>query len=488
LPFAKNTQRIWTVPLQNNEYLILHFGREMTNINCELQYLNCSFLYYTLLKRQGDGWVVLKKNIKLIDDFVNVKLALIQHANGRDWWVLTHKGGTNSNSTCNNLFYLLHIEDGMVNGLFTQNIGSTECLDEDIYGELIISNKGDLIANTNPQSGRIELYSFNRCNGELNDYKLVETKMPFNINGCFSPDGTKLYTTGTIAARESDGEMVVQYDLINSIVDTLFYASSDTAQFFLGDIKSSPHGKIYLSAAHILVPIQGDTVADMPVVYNKNLSIINKPNEPGVACQLEMFSVPLVEGCYSLSTLPSFPSYNLGALSIYEASAGADTLYINKEEQEGVQLGSPTVKGVVYQWQPAEGLNDANMAQPYATPNESRLYTVTLTDTTIQHSCKMRVDSVYVVVNNCKEGKYGKETTYEAVKIFPNPAHDKITISSSNNCLTIKEVAIIDTRGRTIINTTETTITVSELAESLYMVRIRFANGQTLTKKLVVYK
>jgi hypothetical protein len=94
---------------------------------------------------------------------------------------------------------------------------------------------------------------------------------------------------------------------------------------------------------------------------------------------------------------------------------------------------------------------------------------------------------VYVVVNNCKEGKYGKDATYEAVKIFPNPARDKITISSSNNCLAIKEVAIIDTRGRTIINTTETTITVNELAESLYMVRIRFANGQTLTKKLVVY-
>jgi hypothetical protein len=484
--FAMDGQKIWTIPLGNDEYQIFHFGNKIPYQVCQSQYFSCPYLYYTILKKNDESWTVLEKNVELIDDFVDTKLALIQHANGKDWWVLVHKNGSHLSGTCNNLFYTLLIESGKVKKSFTQNIGSTTCFDSDMFGELAVSNKGDLVVNTKPESGQVEMYAFDRCTGGLSDYKLIEKEIP-NKSACFSSDDTKLYTTGTLSSRTQEGNSIIQYDLSNNNKrDTLYFESSIGSQFYFGDIKLMPNGKICITSANNFLAI-GDTFIDWPSQYNKNLSIINKPNEAGAACQLEMFLVPLVEGCYSLSALPSFPNYNLGALSIYEANAGADTVYINKEEQEGVQLGSSTVKGITYQWQPTEGLNNITIAQPYAMPNESRLYTVTLTDTTIQHSCKTRVDSVYVVVNNCKEGKYGKDATYEAVKIFPNPARDKITISSSNNCLAIKEVAIIDTRGRTIINTTETTITVSELAESLYMVRIRFTNGQTLTKKLVVY-
>lgn len=460
--------------------MFFHVGRFKSFFSCTLPYAECIKLYYSVFELDAQQRIIATSvNNIAIDDTINVGIAATKHANGKDWWLLAHEQTGKTPYRCNNNFYKLLISEDSIIGPTKQSIGSVACNDVDIIGEMRFSPTGNYLASLLPNSGVVELFNFDRCTGTLYNHSVLDSNINYRPAYCeFSPNENLLYVIeGVVTGTERNS--ITQYNLNNSESNILY--ESFNSGFRLGNISLAPNNKLYIAAARSNI-----TMFDSSIV-NKNLSVIDYPNIAGNACSLNMFSYPLIAGCKSSYSLPKMPNYYLGALSIYEASAGADTLYINKEEQEGVQLGSPTVKGVTYQWQPAEGLSNTTIAQPYATPNESRLYTVTLTDTTIQHSCKTRVDSVYVIVNNCKEGKYGKETTYEAVKIFPNPARDKITISSSNNCLTIKEVAIIDTRGRTIINTTETTITVSELAESLYMVRIRFTNGQTLTKKLVVY-
>ena len=460
--------------------MLFHLGRFKSFFSCTLPYAECIKLYYSVFELDAQQRIITKSvNNIAIDDTINVGIAATKHANGKDWWLLAHEQTGKSPYRCNNNFYKLLISEDTIIGPTKQSIGSVACNNVDIIGEMRFSPTGNYLASLLPNSGVVELFNFDRCTGTLYNHSVLDSNINYRPAYCeFSSNENLLYVTeGVVIGTERNS--ITQYNLNNSESNILY--ESFNSGFRLGNISLAPNNKVYIAAAR-----SNTTMFDSSIV-NKNLSVIDYPDIEGNASNLSMFSYPLIAGCKSSYSLPKMPNYNLGALSIYEAGAGADTVYINKEEQEGVQLGSSTVKGVVYQWQPAEGLSNTTIAQPYATPNESRLYTVTLTDTTITHSCKTRVDSVYVIVNNCKEGKYGKETTYEAVKIFPNPAHDKITISSSNNCLAIKEVAIIDTRGRTIINTTETTITVSELAESLYMVRIRFANGQTLTKKLVVY-
>ena len=474
-----NTNNVFFLTL-GNKIILFHVGKFKSFFSCTLPYAECIKLYYSVFELDAQQRIIATSvNNIAIDDTINVGIAATKHANGKDWWLLAHEQTGKTPYRCNNNFYKLLISEDTIIGPTKQSIGSAACNNADIIGEMRFSPTGKYLASLLPNSGVVELFNFDRCTGTLYNHSILDSNINYKPTYCeFSPNENLLYVTES-AVNGIERNSIIQYN-INNIQSNVLYDVIEMG-FAIGNISLASNNKLYIASAR-----RFNTMLDSSIV-NKNLSVIDYPNIVGNACNLSMFSYPLIAGCKSSVSLPKMPNYNLEALSIYEASAGADTVYINKEEQEGVQLGSPTVTGVAYQWQPAEGLSNTTIAQPYAMPNESRLYTVILTDTTIQHSCKTRIDSVYVIVNNCKEGKYGKETTYEAVKIFPNPANDKITVSSSNNCLTIKEVAIIDTRGRTIINTTETTITVSELAESLYMVRIRFTNGQTLTKKLVVY-
>jgi gliding motility-associated-like protein len=58
-------------------------------------------------------------------------------------------------------------------------------------------------------------------------------------------------------------------------------------------------------------------------------------------------------------------------------TAGADIIIFTGNS---VILGSPAQAGVTYQWQPATGLNNPNIAQPLASPVTTTTYTVTATN------------------------------------------------------------------------------------------------------------
>lgn len=57
------------------------------------------------------------------------------------------------------------------------------------------------------------------------------------------------------------------------------------------------------------------------------------------------------------------------------ASAGRDTLSCNNDH---VQIGSPPKPGLVYKWSPALGLSNPNIANPYAAPDVTTTYVVTV--------------------------------------------------------------------------------------------------------------
>lgn len=59
----------------------------------------CAFyLYYSIIDMSGDssrGIVIEKNHILLNDNLVPGRLTACKHANGRDWWIITHQYNTN---------------------------------------------------------------------------------------------------------------------------------------------------------------------------------------------------------------------------------------------------------------------------------------------------------------------------------------------------------------------------------------------------------
>ncbi len=72
-----------------------------------------------------------------------------------------------------------------------------------------------------------------------------------------------------------------------------------------------------------------------------------------------------------------------------------------------------------------------------------------------------------------------------AISVYPNPASDVINISGAD----VKTVSFADINGRTVkslnVNSTQATISISDLSTGVYMMTIETADGATTTKKLL---
>lgn len=71
-------------------------------------------------------------------------------------------------------------------------------------------------------------------------------------------------------------------------------------------------------------------------------------------------------------------------------------------------------------------------------------------------------------------------------QLYPNPAKDFITIASKENQI-IKSVSITDMQGRTVLNTTSntSTISVANLQQGMYFVTLETTTGAITTKKFL---
>lgn len=160
--------------------------------------------------------------------------------------------------------------------------------------------------------GGLELYDFEKCSGRVKNARLLESNVWIN-GACFSPDNTKLYTTQNDyppanGFRHYEGR-VYQYDLtlptLNAIIasKTLIITNPLTIEndpyqcggchcpmnMGLGDMKLSPHGKIYLLNQSYMTC----RTTVNPQTENPGMAfhVIHAPNSAGVACQPEINAI-----------------------------------------------------------------------------------------------------------------------------------------------------------------------------------------------------
>jgi gliding motility-associated-like protein len=138
-------------------------------------------------------------------------------------------------------------------------------------------------------------------------------------------------------------------------------------------------------------------------------------------------------GCKSTATLP----ITVKALAVPNAGPGG---FICKG-QSSLQLQASG--GVSYQWTPAAGLNNPNIANPVASPTETTTYKVAVG---VAGCNKTKTDSVIVLVRQLPEANLVDDTlicSIDTLRLLTNPAHNYVwSPDYMINSLTVKSPLI----------------------------------------------
>jgi hypothetical protein len=252
-------------------------------------------LYYSLInmnQNNGLGAVISKNNIIISDTLNPGKITACKHANGRDFWLICHKGFSK-------IFYKLLITPYGVYGPYTQQIGMFRQPDG---GQVCFSPDGSRFAYYNSYEGDqgAQLFNFNRCTGMLSHpYYLSIQDSSYGSNGvAFSPNSELLYISALWKVYQFDCTapdinatkyLVAEWDSFYSPPGFPFATTFNNAQL-------APDGKIYISSSN----------------SSLFLHVINQPNNLGVVCDMVQHGCQLPT--YNGFGIPNHPNYFLGKI------------------------------------------------------------------------------------------------------------------------------------------------------------------------------
>ena len=308
----------------------------------------------------GLGKVILKNILldPLHSDSLAEKITAIKHANGRDWWIITHLESSNA-------FKIFLLTPQGISPPTYESIGPNLLYGPNggyYFGEICPSQNGDKIVMTSTFDSTILLFSFDRCNGSISYFKNLsfyvspsQSKWPYGVS--FSSDGSIIYFS---TARNGGGASaeLFQIDIsdtssINSVLLFTAPGGLDIGQHQIG-----PDGKIYITTytGNPLVFVPADN-------HHTKVSVINNPDISGVGCNFVPFSFSL-NGKKMSTGLPNLPNYNLGAL----ADSPCDTLGLGEPQLEN------SLHGVSLFPNPNSGSFTLNYFLPHGSTGKLEIY------------------------------------------------------------------------------------------------------------------
>ena len=248
------------------------------------------FLYLTTVDMAGAGGLgaVTNKNQIILTDKLNQgKLTAVKHANGRDWWVITHKMNSNR-------YYKFLVTPQGVSGPFNQDIGINMPIDN---GQVSFSPDGSKYAYCYPPTG-VQILDFDRCTGTFSNP--IFSSLPDSVNDggiAFSPNSERLYVSSIFELYQFDmmAANIAASRMLVAAWDT-FYSPSPPFATYLYKAQLAPNGKIYLSTGNSTL----------------HLHIIDSPDSLGLACNVIQHGLEVPT--YYYNTLPNHPNYFLGAV------------------------------------------------------------------------------------------------------------------------------------------------------------------------------
>lgn len=351
----------------------------------------------------------------------------------------------------------------------------------DGVGQANFSPNGRFYATTTSVSTSegnfLDIYDFDRCSGNLSNHQTLAISNEGAGSGiAFSPDSKLLYHFNRTKVYQYD---LTSNDIINSqllvgevdgYLDTFPPNFVFEPNFFLGQL--APDNRIYIK------PYNSSTV----------LHTIENPNVRGVGCQIKQHSVQLPS--VNL-TLPNFPNYRLGALD----GSPCDTLGIDnipmayfRYDQDNLDYLKFEFTDLSYyepeswSWDFGDG-TESQAINPEHTFLEDGIYEVCLT-----------VSNENGEHTFCRTLQLGTTSIEEAseelssLKIYPNPATDKVFINSENGF--IEKVNIYTMTGQLIeqypLAGNNVLLNIPNLATGIYLFEIETQEGQRYWRKVIV--
>jgi hypothetical protein len=189
----------------------------------------------------GKGKVLLKNKRLLYTSYQNgeEKLTAINHANGRDIWVITHKTGTNE------YYAYLVTANGLVDCPVVSKTGSVSNEIGNNRGYISISSDGLLISNPYVMNNAVEYLRFDPTSGYV-AFEIVFVKnslIPFST--CFTHDNKKSIING-LGLNGKINSVSVQKLVLDSI--NASFNTIDTSKISYNEaVYKSPNGYLLIN-------------------------------------------------------------------------------------------------------------------------------------------------------------------------------------------------------------------------------------------------
>ena len=285
-------------PGHQDSYVLLHeWYNSPTSLKKKFFY---SFFKITEANPAG---IAVSINNLVKQDFYYEYLSAVQHANGRDWWIVLPIGeGFNDN----NLYHIFLLDPTGVHFSHEQYIG--RLWEFDYPGQSCFSPDGNFYARASPNNG-LQVMDFDRCTGLLSNprHAVLYDDVIACAGVAFAPNSRYLYANTVqniyqhdmyVAGLEASQSLVAKYDTFydSGIFSTVFYQEA-----------LAPDGKIYISVPNT-------------VPY---LHVIHQPDKKAPFCQVEQRGLPLpVRNGW---TVPNIPHFRTGPVD----GSACDTLGID---------------------------------------------------------------------------------------------------------------------------------------------------------------
>lgn len=327
LLFYSNTQRIWNrqhLPLWNGDSINPpvddYLGSSTTNGSLFLSWPGDTAdrffafvmrgeedrrLYISRIDRQLDnGFGGIEpgfRNIPMASTEVGEQLTAIRHGNGRDWWVLARRSADYLNT---NAFVAWLLTPSGIEYVAISAAG----LRATVVGELVASNKGDLLALASHRGNSwIGLFKFDRCTGLATLVDSLVRQHPKDRYYGVSFDKSDSFVYVMSDPNGSLYRMNWPADELNM---SLVYTMNNQLGVYpngAGALELSPNDKIYIVYVYDVLPDPNQ----FPEL-TRYLGSIDPSKTFGQ--QVDTFSVLLPDTVNRTYSLPHFPNYKLGAL------------------------------------------------------------------------------------------------------------------------------------------------------------------------------
>ena len=287
------SQIILPIPEEENQYIYLthkkEFSQKYFDDNYYTEFYNCTVIDMSLNNGKGkskDNYI-----IEYPDNVKGYNLSACKHANGKDWWIINLSYNSKK-------FYRLLLTKNGISGPWEQLNGpERDTLDE--LGQSVFSPDGKKYACIYLASGKAWIMNFDRNTGLFSNLQILdfETKKDWHLRGvAFSPNNKYLYVAADyfLYQYNTDTSDVQSSKILIDSNDG--YGLPDWPYFITFGIEQlGPDGKIYI----------GQLLGSL-----RQWSIINKPDEKGIACDFKQHS--LLFPVYSIPTPPIQPNFRLG--------------------------------------------------------------------------------------------------------------------------------------------------------------------------------